>query len=287
VSNAASQEFSLKQEGDGMLLVFDVGNTNIVMGSFEADTLMYDWRMSTDKDKTSDEYVVLIKQLLHYHDIQPSQIQDVIVSSVVPDLMYSLEHAIRKLFNLMPLLVETGINTGIDIHYDNPGQVGADRIVNAISGYHKYGGPLIIVDFGTATTFCAISEAGDYLGGTIAPGIKISSDALFQKAAKLPRIDLVKPGHVICKNTVSSMQSGIIYGYVGLIEYIVRKMKDELSSVPEKVKVIATGGLSTLIASETEMIDIVDKTITLEGLKIIYDMNKEGRDNGIPPDASE
>ena len=270
-----------------MLLVFDVGNTNIVMGSFDADKLMYDWRMSTDKDKTSDEYVVLIKQLLNYHNIQPSQIQDVIVSSVVPDLMYSLEHAIRKLFNLMPLLVETGINTGIDIQYDNPGQVGADRIVNAISGYHKYGGPLIIVDFGTATTFCAVSKSGDYLGGTIAPGIKISSDALFQKAAKLPRIDLVKPGHVICKNTVSSMQSGIIYGYVGLIEYIVKKMKDELSPVPEAVKVIATGGLSTLIASETEMIDIVDKTITLEGLKIIYDMNKDGRDNCIPPDASE
>lgn len=271
-----------------MLLVFDVGNTNIVMGTFEGEELTFSWRMSTDKDKSSDEYVILISQMLQYQDIKPHQVDDVIVSSVVPDLMYSLEHAIRKLFKLMPLLVEPGIKTGMDIQYDNPKQVGADRIVNAVAAYQKYAGPLIVVDFGTATTFCAIAAKGNYLGGTIAPGIKISSDALFQKAAKLPRIDLVKPGQVICKNTVNSMQSGIIYGYVGLVEYIVNKMKSELSpEAPESVKVIATGGLSTLISSETEVIDIVDKTITLDGLKIIYDLNSHDRDKVIPPEMLE
>lgn len=271
-----------------MLLVFDVGNTNIVMGTFEEDKLTFSWRMSTDKDKSSDEYVVLINQMLQYQNIHQSQVEDVIVSSVVPDLMYSLEHAIRKLFNLMPLLVEPGIKTGMDVQYDNPKQVGADRIVNAVAALKKYGGPLIIVDFGTATTFCAISREGQYLGGTIAPGIKISSDALFQKAAKLPRIDLVKPGHVICKNTVSSMQSGIIYGYVGLVEHIAHKMKLELSpDDPSAVQVIATGGLSTLISSETTIIDLVDKTITLDGLKIIYDMNQESRNKEIPTEMLE
>ncbi|MDW7670880.1 MAG: type III pantothenate kinase [Bacillota bacterium] len=271
-----------------MLLVFDVGNTNIVMGTFEEDALTFSWRMSTDKDKSSDEYVILINQMLQYQNIQPSQVHDVIVSSVVPDLMYSLEHAIRKLFKLMPLLVEPGIKTGMAVLYDNPKQVGADRIVNAVASMKKYGGPLIIVDFGTATTFCAISKDGQYLGGTIAPGIKISSDALFQKAAKLPRIDLVKPGQVICKNTVNSMQSGIIYGYVGLVEHIVKKMKIELSPHdPEGVKVIATGGLSTLISSETQTIDVVDKSITLDGLKVIYDMNREGRNKEIPAEMLE
>lgn len=271
-----------------MLLVFDVGNTNIVMGTFQEDELTFSWRMSTDKDKSSDEYVILINQMLQYQQITPSQISDVIVSSVVPDLMYSLEHAIRKLFNLMPLLVEANIITGMPVRYENPSQVGADRIVNAVAAYKKYGGPLIIVDFGTATTFCAISGDGQYLGGTIAPGIKISSDALFQKAAKLPRIDLVKPGSVICKNTVNSMQSGIIYGYVGLVEYIAIKMKEELSPEnPDQVRVIATGGLSTLISSETDTIDLVDKAITLDGLKIIYDLNKEGRDKTIPAELME
>lgn len=271
-----------------MLLVFDVGNTNIVMGTFKDEKLAYSWRMATDKDKTSDEYVILINQMLEYYRIKPEEIRDVIVSSVVPDLMYTMEHAIRKLFNLMPLVVEPGIKTGMDIKYDNPRQVGADRIVNAVAAYRKYGGHLIVVDFGTATTFCAISVEGHYLGGTIAPGIRISSDALFEKAAKLPRIDLHKTGHVICKNTVTSMQAGIIYGYVGLVEYIIEKMKCELSPLDsDSVRVIATGGLSTLIATETSHINVVDKTITLEGLKIIYDLNSKGRNNAIPPELME
>lgn len=264
-------------DGEMMLLVFDVGNSNIVLGMFREDKLSYSWRVSTDQAKSSDEYVILINQLLEYYDLKPESVEDVIVSSVVPDLTYTLELAIRKLFRIYPLSMDSGTKTGMQIHYDNPKQVGADRIVNAVAAYEKYGGPLIVVDFGTATTFCAISAAGEYLGGTISPGIKISSDALFQKAAKLPRIDLVKPGRVICHNTVSSMQSGIIYGYVGLVEYVIDKMKKELSDEIQSITVVATGGLSTLIASETDAIDVIDKTITLDGLKIIYEKNKEGR----------
>lgn len=258
-----------------MILVFDVGNTNIVLGVYRGKELVDYWRIATDKNKTSDEYNILIHQFFQYNNIDIKDVKDIIISSVVPNIMYSLEHATRKLFNIEALVVGPGVKTGMNIKYDNPKQVGADRIVNAIAAYEKYGGPLIIVDFGTATTFCAISEKGEYLGGTISPGIKISSDALFEKAAKLPRVELVKPGKVICKNTVNSMQAGIIYGYVGLVEYIVKKMKTEIKD--KSVKVIATGGLSTLIASETDCIDTVDKFLSLEGLNIIYERNKEDR----------
>jgi type III pantothenate kinase len=258
-----------------MLLVVDVGNTNIVLGLFNNDEPVNFWRLSTDKDKTSDEYSILIHQLFQYNNLNIKDVKDVIISTVVPNIMYSFEHAIRKLFSIEPLIVGPGVKTGMNIKYDNPKQVGSDRIVNAVAAYEKYGGPLIIVDFGTATTFCAVSKEGDYLGGSISPGMKISSDALFQRAAKLPRVELVKPYKVICKNTVSSMQAGIIYGYVGLVEYIVKKMKVELKSMD--IKVIATGGLSTLIAEETDCIQVVDRFITLEGLKIIYDRNKEER----------
>ncbi|MBU5676279.1 type III pantothenate kinase [Alkaliphilus sp. MSJ-5] len=258
-----------------MIVVFDVGNTNIVLGVYRGKELIDYWRIATDKEKTSDEYSMVIHQFFQYNGLDINDVEDIIISSVVPNIMYSLEHASRKLFNKEPLIVGPGIKTGMNIKYDNPKQVGADRIVNAIAAYEKYGGPLIIVDFGTATTFCAISETGEYLGGTISPGIKISSDALFEKAAKLPRVELVKPGKVICKNTVNSMQAGIIYGYVGLVEYIVNKMKKEIRC--SSCRVIATGGLSTLIASETESIDIVDKFLSLEGLNIIYERNKEDR----------
>ncbi len=260
-----------------MLLVFDVGNTNIVLGIYDEDQLVDSWRIATDKEKTSDEYGMLINQLFLYGKWDPNVIKDVIISSVVPNIMYSLEHAVRKFFNVEPLVVGPGIKTGMNIKYDNPKQVGADRIVNAVAAFEKYGGPLIIVDFGTATTFCAIAASGDYLGGTIAPGIKIASEALFQRAAKLPRVELVKPGKVICKNTVNSIQSGVIYGYVGLVEYIIKKMMQELKS--ESIKVIATGGLSSLIASETEYIHVVDKLLTLDGLRIIYSRNQEERSN--------
>lgn len=258
-----------------MILVFDVGNTNIVLGAYRGKELVDYWRIATDRNKTSDEYGMIIHQFFQYNGLDMKEVEDIIISSVVPNIMYSLEHASRKFFNIDPLVVGPGIKTGINIKYDNPKQVGADRIVNAIAAFEKYGGPLIVVDFGTATTFCVISEKGEYLGGAISPGIKISSDALFEKAAKLPRVELVKPVKVICKDTVNSMQSGIIYGYVGLVEYIVNKMKKELKS--SSLKVIATGGLSTLIANETDSIDVVDKFLSLEGLNIIYDRNKEDR----------
>ncbi|ABR50600.1 putative transcriptional acitvator, Baf family [Alkaliphilus metalliredigens QYMF] len=259
-----------------MILVVDVGNTNIVLGLYEKQELVDFWRISTDEDKSSDEYSVLINQLFQYSGLNIKTVEDVIISSVVPNIMYSLEHAIRKLCNVEPLVVGPGVKTGINIKYDNPKQVGADRIVNAVAAFEKYGGPLIVVDFGTATTFCAISGHGEYLGGTISPGIKIASDALFQRAAKLPRVELVKPGKVICKSTVSSMQAGIVYGYVGLVEYIVNKMKKEFN-VRSKIKVVATGGLSTLIDSETQCIDVVDKFLTLEGLSLIYERNRQER----------
>ncbi|WP_170075773.1 type III pantothenate kinase [Paraclostridium dentum] len=256
-----------------MLLVFDVGNTNMVLGIYEGTELKNYWRISTDKAKTSDEYGMLINNLFQYDNVDKNSIKDIIISSVVPNVMHSLENFCVKYFNKQPLIVGPGIKTGLNIKYDNPKQVGADRIVNAVAAIEKYKSPMIIIDFGTATTFCAISEKGEYLGGTIAPGIKISSEALFQRASKLPRVELLKPGMTICKNTVSAMQSGIIYGYVGLVDKIIAMMKKELGH--DHIKVIATGGLSSLIASETDSIDCVDKNLTLEGLKIIYNKNKE------------
>ena len=256
-----------------MLLVFDVGNTNMVLGIYKDNELIKDWRINTDKEKTSDEYGILISSLFKYEDIEMSEIKDVIISSVVPNVMHSLENFCIKYCNKQPLIVSPGIKTGLNIKYDNPKQLGADRIVNAVAGVEKYSYPLIIVDFGTATTFCAISEKGEYLGGTIAPGIKISSEALFQRSSKLPRVELLKPGTTICKSTVTAMQSGIIYGYVGLVDKIISMMKDELNC--EGIKVVATGGLANLIASETDSIDNVDKFLTLEGLKAIYEKNKE------------
>ncbi|PLX34245.1 MAG: pantothenate kinase [Clostridiales bacterium] len=256
-----------------MLLVCDVGNTNIVLGVYKGQELLRYWRISTDKTKTSDEIGIIVHQFFNNEGIPTDEIEDVIISSVVPTIMYSLQHMAIKYFDKEALVVGPGIKTGINIKYDNPRQVGADRIVNAVACIHKYGGPCVIVDFGTATTFCAISEKNEYLGGTIAPGIKISSDALFQKASKLPKVELIKPEGVICKNTVKSIQSGVIYGYVGLVDYIVRKMKMELKN--DDIKVIATGGLSSMIASESETIEIVDKFLTLDGLKIIYDMNRK------------
>ena len=256
-----------------MLLVFDVGNTNMVLGVYEGTELKKHWRINTDKEKTSDEYGILISNLFQYDKVDMNSITDVIISSVVPNVMHSLENFCIKYCNKKPLIVGPGIKTGLNIKYDNPKQVGADRIVNAVAAIEKYKSPMIIIDFGTATTFCAISEKGDYLGGTIAPGLKISSEALFQRASKLPRVELVKPGSTICKNTVSAMQSGIIYGYVGLVDKIISMMKSELGG--DDIKVIATGGLSVLIASETDSIDYVDKFLTLEGLRLIYDKNIE------------
>lgn len=254
-----------------MILVMDVGNTNIVIGVYEGKKLLNSWRMGTDREKTSDEFGMFIVSLFNHEKLDIAKVKAVVIASVVPPIMYSLEHAIRKYFKVEPIIVGPGIKTGINIKYENPREVGADRIVNAIAALEIYGGPLIIVDFGTATTFCAINSKGEYLGGVICPGIKISAEALFQRAAKLPRIELVKPDSVIGRNTVSSMQSGIVFGYVGKVDYIVKRMKREMKE--DNIKVIATGGLARLIASESETIDEINALLALEGLRIIYERN--------------
>lgn len=259
-----------------MILLVDVGNTNIVLGINKDDSYIASWRISTDAKKTSDEYSIQVMQLFSQSDLNPKEVKGIIISSVVPNIMHSLENMIRKCFCKEPIIVGPGIKTGINIKYDNPKEVGADRIVNAVAAFELYKKPNIVIDFGTATTFCAITEKGDYLGGCIVPGIGISSDALFERAAKLPRIELEVPKNIICKNTTVSMQAGILYGYIGQVEYIVNKMKKEMrNKCSEEPIVIATGGLANLIAKETDVIDIVDGELTLEGLRLIYNKNKE------------
>ncbi|MDO4719715.1 MAG: type III pantothenate kinase [Peptostreptococcaceae bacterium] len=259
-----------------MLLVFDVGNTNIVLGAFKGKELVKSFRIGTDQSKTSDEYGIIIRQLFEYEDIFLSDIEDVIISSVVPEVMHTLENFTLKYCGKLPIIVGPGVKTGINIKYENPQQVGADRIVNAVAGLEKYGGPLILIDFGTATTFCAVTRKGEYLGGAIAPGIVISSEALFQRASKLPRVEIMRPKGIIGKNTTWAMQSGIVFGYAGLLENIVSKMKDEMNALGEgEGMVVATGGLASLICAETKIVDIIDKTLTLDGLRIIYERNRE------------
>ncbi|NLT94725.1 MAG: type III pantothenate kinase [Clostridia bacterium] len=255
-----------------MLLAFDIGNTNMVIGVFKGRDLVISWRIATDRQKTADEYGILMQNLFYFHKIDHREVKDIIMSSVVPPIMGSLEEMAKKYFNKKPLVVGPGIKTGMPIMYENPREVGADRIVNAVAGYEKYGGPLIIVDFGTATTFCCVSAKGEYLGGAIAPGVNIATEALFQKTAKLPKVELVAPKKVIAKNTVNAIQSGIMFGYSSLVDGIVKRMKQELGE--GIIKVIATGGIANLIADNTETIDVVDDLLTLEGLRIIYERNR-------------
>lgn len=257
-----------------MLLVIDVGNTNIVFGVYEGKKLLYDWRIATEKNRTSDEYGLLFEQIFKYHGLCPTDIEDVIISSVVPTLMHTLSAMSIKYFKRQPIVVGPGVKTGMNILYDNPREVGADRIVNAVAGYEKYGGPLILVDFGTAITFCAVSRKGEYLGGAIAPGIIISSEALFLRTAKLPKVEITKPYSVIGKTTANSVQSGLVYGYIGMVDHIIEKMMEEMASEGKIETVIGTGGFSSLIASESKYINKIDKLLTLYGLQIIYKRNK-------------
>ncbi len=253
-----------------MLLAVDVGNTHIMLGVYREDEILVYWRIATHRDSTEDELGMVVKNLLQNSDLSLSDISAIAISSVVPPLMYSLERMSQKYFNLEPLIIGPGIKTGLNIVTDNPREVGADRIVNAVAALNLYGGPLIIVDFGTATTFCAITEVGDYLGGIIAPGIGISLEALFDRAAKLPRVEIIRPAKVIGKDTITSMQSGIVFGYVGQVDGIVRRMIAELGNKP---KIIATGGFAALIARESETICTVNPLLTLEGLRIINNLN--------------
>ncbi len=254
-----------------MLLAIDVGNTHTVLGIYKKEKLQSFWRIQTEREKTEDQYGIIVKNLLWYGNLESVEIKDIIVSSVVPPMTQTLKRMGIKYFDVKPIVVSSDLEIGIKNQYENPGEVGADRIVNAIGGYELYGGPLIIVDFGTATTFCAISEDGSYIGGAIAPGIYISTDALFKLAAKLPKVELEKPDNVIGRNTTASMQAGIFYGFVGQVDGIVSKMIQEFYTEPT---VIATGGLANLIYKESKTIERINPYLTLEGLKIIYNKNK-------------
>ena len=258
-----------------MLLAFDVGNTNIVCGIYHDRELIGHWRFATDTLQTADGYAGMMANLFRLNGMSFSDIEDVIISTVVPPIIPILESLSRRYFHVNPILVGPGIKTGLNILYDNPKELGADRIVNAVAAIAEYHCPLIVIDMGTATTFCVIDEKGSYLGGAVAPGIGISMEALFRCASKLPRIELVKTESVICKNTVSAMQAGIYYGFVGQIDEVVRRIKAEMKR--DDIKVIATGGLASLFAKAASQIDIVDPMLTLKGLLILYEKNKGDR----------
>lgn len=257
-----------------MLLAFDTGNTNTVMGLFDGKKLLASWRFATDSRRTADEYGLLCNDLFSYHHLAAQRVNSMIISSVVPDLTGTLLEVGRRYFHLEPLCVEAGIKTGLKIRYENPKEVGADRIVNAVAAIEQYGAPVVVVDFGTATTFCGINETGEYLGGAIMAGIGISMEALFNHAAKLPKVDLKAPEHVIGRNTVHAMQSGLVYGYAGMIDTMVKRIVKEMGYRMEDVNVIATGGRSDIICPHCQFVDRVDMGLTLEGLRILAERNE-------------
>jgi len=255
-----------------MLFCIDIGNTNIVLGVAKQEKILQHWRVRTEKDATADELGIFINNLFRSSDIEMGDITDIIISCVVPPLLNTMDELANRYFNVRPMVVGPGLKTGMPIKYDNPKEVGADRIVNAVAAYEKYHTGLVIVDFGTATTFDCVSDEGAYIGGAIAPGVTISSEALFQKASKLPRVEIfARPKNVITKDTISGMNAGIIYGYAGLVDGIVKRMKKEMG---EKTTVVATGGLASLIFKESETIEHVEEFLTLEGLIILFKRNQ-------------
>ncbi len=254
-----------------MILVIDVGNTHTVVGVYKEEKLLGHWRISTDLDKTEDEYGMLVKNLLSNSNLSLSDIKSVVISCVIPPVSWILKKMSIDYFKVSALVVGPGIKTGICIKTDNPKEVGADRIVNAIAAYKLYGGPVIIVDFGTAITFCAVDKEGVYLGGAIAPGLEISAEALFEKTAKLPKIELIKPKHSIGSNTITAMQSGMFFGYLGLTNELIKRFKRKLG---EDSVVVATGGQAELIGNESKLIDKINPLLTIEGLRLIYEINK-------------
>ena len=257
-----------------MLLGIDVGNTNTVLGVYEGEELICHWRITTNQGGTADEYGILVQSLFTARGIKIEKVDDIIISCVVPPVLFVLITMAKRYFQIQPLVVEPGIKTGMPIHYDNPKEVGADRIVNAVAAYEKFHRGVIVVDFGTATTFDCISDRGEYLGGAIAPGIRISSEALFQSASKLPRVEIARPKSIVGKNTIHSIQAGIFFGYIGLVDEIVTRLIKELKTSPV---VLATGGLARLIAPESTTISEIDPMLTLKGLRIIHERNQEGK----------
>lgn len=258
-----------------MLLATDVGNTHITCGVFEDKKVKTTFRLTSNKQMTSDEYGMVFLNILRENNIDPDLIDAVIISSVVPDLMYSLSNSFVKYFDITPLIVEPGIKTGIRIINDNPKEVGTDRIVDLAAAYNIYGGPAIVIDFGTATTYDVLTEDAEFGIGLTSPGIEISARALWKDAAKLPKIEILRPASILAKDTISSMQAGLVYGYIGQVEYIVRRLKEETKI--RNLKVIATGGLGKIIFDGTDCIDVYDPDLTMQGLRIIYEKNKKTR----------
>ena len=261
-----------------MLLAIDVGNTNLVVGVFEGDKLVESWRLATDNRRSADEYGTMIESMITRENIKLADIDDIIISSVVPSILFTLEHMCLKFYDKNPIVVEQGIKTGLRIRYDDPRQLGSDRIVNCVAAHQRYGGNLIVIDYGTATTFSCVTEEGDFIGGAIAPGIKTQAAALFEHTAKLPNVDLEIPGKFICRNTSEAMQSGLIYGHMGFTEHMIDGMKKEMAEMqgckPEDIKVIATGGMATMMESGVDCIDHIDRRLTLDGLQMLHEKNK-------------